>query len=86
MTAEEFGVTQDELDEIRAWSSMCRRIRKFRNNSTLITFETIFGKDEAERLRKHYFELKFDFEEFMTYLTQPQINTLIAYIINNYKS
>lgn len=87
MTAEEnFGINEDQLKEIRSFATFMRRVKSFSNNSTIETFKEMFG-DEAERLIKHYRSEKVnqDFIKFLTYLTQPQINTIYSYIIINYK-
>ena len=75
-----YGMTEESIEEMKAYSRFNRRIKFFRNNSTLATFNEIFGEGEGERLRRHYFELKFDFNEFQTYLTTEQQNLLLAHV------
>ena len=86
MTAEDFGITDEQYEEAKMWGSLNRRITRFRNNSTLKTFQEIFGDEEGERLRDWYFKLKFDLVQFETYLTTVQYNAFIAYILNNYEN
>lgn len=80
---EKYNITQEQLEEIRTWAGYENRLRRFKNNSTLDTFKEIF-KNDAERLREHYFDLKFDIQQFLTYLTQDQKNDFFAYITKNY--
>lgn len=83
---ENWGCSEEQLYEIRTYAKFNNRIRRFRNNSTLSTFQEIFGESEGERLRRHYSEVNHDFEKFMTYLTLNQRNDLFAYIVKNYNS
>lgn len=77
---EKYGMTEESLREVRAYSKFNRRIKSFKNNNTLATFNEIFGEGEGERLREHYFKLDFDFNKFLTYLTSNQIDLIYAYI------
>ena len=80
----ELGVDQTQLTEIRTYATFSRRLKRFRDNSTLHTFNQMFDEN-GERLFRHFLEVNQDFQRFLTYLTQRQINIIYSYVINNYK-
>lgn len=86
MAAEDFGVTDEQLEEIRAWSAFQKRLKRFVNNCTLADFQKMFGIEEGQRLLGHHRKLEMNWHEFNTYLTQEQHNILYAYILNNFKN
>lgn len=85
MRYEELGLKSDEhLKEIGHFMNFMKRIKKFNNNSTIKTFEEIFGEENAERLRTTHLNLNQDFGRFLTYLTSSQQDDLFIYVSNNY--
>jgi len=82
MSAEQFGVTESQLTEIRQWATYERRLKSFKANCTLRTFNEIFGEAEGERLFVHYRSTcDYQFPKFLTYVTQEQKNKLLSYIV-----
>ena len=74
-----------ELDKTKFnhWGQINEKIKKFSNNSKLSTFNFLFGKD-GERLFKCYrYDCDQVYEDFRTYLTQEQTNTLLINIVLN---
>lgn len=86
MSAEHYGVTEDQLKEIRQWATYERRLKSFKANCTLRTFNEIFGEAEGERLFGHYRgTCNYEFSKFLTYVTQEQKNEILSYIVKNAK-
>lgn len=80
----EWGISETQLDEIRKYASFSRRLKKFKNQSTLRTFNQMF-EENGERLFRHFLEVNQDFQKFLTYLTRNQVDIIYSYVINNYK-
>jgi len=72
-----------EKEMFTDWAIINEKINKFSKNSKLSTFNFLFGKD-GERLMKHYRnDCNQVYEDFRTYLTQEQTNTLLINIVLN---
>jgi hypothetical protein len=85
MNASDFNLSEGKFGEVRSWVYFQERIRKFRNNHNLTTFEEIFGEAEGLRLFRHYrFDCDYNFDKFLTYLRPEQKNLLLPYIAENY--
>ncbi len=76
------NISSSELEEIRKWSVLTEKIRKFVTYCNLDTFNDIFGKEEGERLFRHFrFDCNHDFIKFRTYLLNNQTNDIFAHIV-----
>lgn len=79
-----WGLTDGQLEEIRQHAKFSNRLRRFKNNSTIKTFEEIFGQEEGKRLIIHFITVNKDIERFISYLTTSQRNDFTVYVIETY--
>lgn len=78
-----FGITKEQLADIRTWATVQLKVVKFQNQSSRTTFENLFGKQEGKRLFEHFvLDCKNNFSVFTTYLIAEQNNTVWKHIIN----
>lgn len=78
-----FGVTKEQLADIRTWATVQLKVVQFQNQSSRKTFKGIFGDVEGGRLFEHFvLDCKNNFSVFTTYLIAEQKNTLWKHIIN----
>lgn len=75
------NISSSELDEIRKWSILTEKFKKFVTYCNVDTFNDIFG-EEGERLFRHFrFDCNHDFIKFRTYLLNNQSNSLFTHVV-----
>lgn len=72
----------EELQLLQAYGTFHNRVVDFQRKATIMTFDEVFGKEEASRLFMHFrFDCQEYFAKFLTYLTQEQRNNLYVHVL-----
>lgn len=85
-------LSEHELELLRIWNTINKKILFFQKQANDVIFEEVFGKSEnnvvdSEGLRLfHHFKVncQLDYQKLTEYLTIKQHTALLTYIIRNY--
>lgn len=79
-----YGLTEEQLQDLRTWTKVQKRVIQFQNKATPALFNEIFGEATGFPLFEHFRNrCNNDYQKFNTYLDVDQHNKVLAHIMTS---
>lgn len=79
-----YGMSQEQLNDLRIWGKFNRALIQFQNKATPMLFDEIFGEPVGSQLFAHFrLRCENSFIKFDTYLNEEQHNLLLSHVMLN---